>query len=146
MLGRVEENLFNIIGDEIEAAAVLDLFSGSGSIGLEALSRGATSVRFVEESKEARKALRKNFDALDLEPGEIEHAPGDAMVAEAWRRPGDGRWVDVAFLDPPYPIWRSPGDRRRMLSVVTAALNEALKPTHALVDRQLGFPTHQLVL
>jgi 16S rRNA (guanine(966)-N(2))-methyltransferase RsmD len=133
MLGRVKENLFNILGDEVEDAAVLDLFSGSGSIGLEALSRGAASVRFVEESKEARRALRKNCDSLDLEPGEIEHAPGDAMAAEAWRRPGDERWADLAFLDPPYPIWRSPGDRRRMLSVVTAVLNEALKPTGMLV-------------
>ena len=133
MLGRVKENLFNILGDEVIDAAVLDLFSGSGSIGLEALSRGAASVRFVEESKEARKALRRNCESLDVEPGEIEHAPGDAMVAEAWRNPGEGRWVDVAFLDPPYPIWRSPGDRRRMLSVVTAVLHEALKPTGVLI-------------
>ena len=133
MLGRVKENLFNILGEEIIDAAVLDLFSGSGSIGLEALSRGAESVRFVEESKEARKALRKNCDALSVEPGEIEHAPGDAMAADAWRKPGADRWVDVAFLDPPYPIWRAPGDRRRMLSVVTAVLNEAVKPTGVLV-------------
>ncbi len=150
MLGRVKENLFNILGDEVIDAAVLDLFSGSGSIGLEALSRGATSVRFVEESKEARRSLRKNCDALDLEVGEVEHAPGDAMVAGAWRKPGDDRWVDVAFLDPPYPIWSSPGDRRRMLSVVTAVLNEAVKPTGVLVlhtapndldGPDLGLPT-----
>ena len=49
MLGRVKENVFNILGGELEDARVLDLFSGSGSIGLEALSRGARSVRFVEQ-------------------------------------------------------------------------------------------------
>lgn len=133
MLGRVKENLFNILGEEILDAAVLDLFSGSGSIGLEALSRGAATVRFVEESKEARKALRKNCDGLDLEPGEVEHAPGDALSANAWREATGERWADVAFLDPPYPIWRTPGDRRTMLSVVQAVLNEALKPTGVLV-------------
>jgi 16S rRNA (guanine966-N2)-methyltransferase len=133
MLGRVKENLFNILGEEIIDATVLDLFSGSGSIGLEALSRGAKSVRFVEESKDARKALRKNCEGLDLEPGEVEHAPGDAMIADAWREPGGERWADVAFLDPPYPIWRAPGDRRTMLAVVEAVLKEALKPTGVLV-------------
>ena len=133
MLGRVKENLFNILGDEVDGAAVLDLFSGSGSIGLEALSRGAESVRFVEESKDARKALRKNCEMLDLGPMEVEHAPGDAMIADAWRRPDGERWADVAFLDPPYPIWRAPGDRKTMLAVVEAVLKEALKPTGILV-------------
>ena len=49
MLGRVKENLFNILGDEVVDAEVLDLFSGSGGLGLEALSRGARLVRFVEQ-------------------------------------------------------------------------------------------------
>lgn len=133
MLGRVKENVFNILGPEVEDARVLDLFSGSGALGLEALSRGAASVRFVEQSKEARRALRKNCEMLDLGAPEVVHAPGDALVAEAWREPGAGRWVDVAFLDPPYPIWRAPGDRRTMLAVVKAVLAEAVVPTGVLV-------------
>lgn len=133
MLDRVKENVFNILGDEVEEARVLDLFSGSGALGLEALSRGARSVRFVEQSKDARKALRKNCDALDLADGEVEHAPGDALIADAWREPGAGRWVDVAFLDPPYPMWRAPGDRRTLLAVVRTILEEAVTPTGVLV-------------
>lgn len=133
MLGRVKENVFNILGAEVEGAAVLDLFSGSGALGLEALSRGARRVRFVEQSKEARRSLRKNCEMLGLEHDEVEHAPGDALIAEAWREPGGERWADIAFLDPPYPIWRAPGDRRTMLAVVKAVLTEAVAPTGVLV-------------
>ena len=133
MLGRVKENVFNILGGELEDARVLDLFSGSGSIGLEALSRGARSVRFVEQSKDARKALRRNCDALGLTDDEVEHMPGDALAADAWREPGAGRWCDVAFLDPPYPMWRAPGDRKRLLAVVHAVLEEAVAPSGVLV-------------
>lgn len=133
MLGRVKESVFNILGDEVVDAVVLDLFSGSGALGLEALSRGAVKVRFVEESKEARKALRRNCEAFGLGPDEVEHRPGDALVAEAWREPGQGRWADLAFLDPPYPIWRAPGDRRTMLAVVRSVLTECLKPGAPMV-------------
>lgn len=133
MLGRVKENLFNIIGDEVDGAQVLDLFSGSGSIGLEALSRGATRVRFVEQSKVARQALRKNCEAFGVTDEEVEHAPGDALSADAWRSAGAERWADIAFLDPPYPIWRAPGDRRTMIAVVQAVLTEALVPGGLLV-------------
>ena len=133
MLGRVKENVFNILGEEVDGARVLDLFSGSGSLGLEALSRGARHVRFVEQSKDARKALRKNCEMLQLDHDEVEHAPGDALLADAWREPGGERWVDIAFLDPPYPIWKNPGDRRTMLAVVKAVLREAIAPTGVLV-------------
>ncbi len=133
MLGRVKENVFNILGDEVDEAVVLDLFSGSGSLGLEALSRGAAKVRFVENSKDARKALRKNCQAFDLAEGEVEHAPGDALLADAWREPGGERWADIAFLDPPYPMWRAPGDRKTMLAVIKAVLTECLRPTGVMV-------------
>ena len=133
MLGRVKENLFNILGDEIVDAVVLDLFSGSGSLGLEALSRGAEKVRLVEQSSVARKALRKNCVAFEVADDEVVHAPGDAMLADAWRQLDRARWADIAFLDPPYPIWRTPGDRATMISVVKAVLQEALVPDGVLV-------------
>ncbi len=149
MLDRVKGSLFNILGEELVDAVVLDLFSGSGALGLEALSRGASRVRFVEESKEARKALRRNCETLGLDRDEVEHAPGDALMADAWRQPGAERWVDVALVDPPYPIWRAPGDRKTMFAVVRAILAEALRPTGVLVlhtapgdleARDLGLP------
>ncbi|MEM9382629.1 MAG: 16S rRNA (guanine(966)-N(2))-methyltransferase RsmD [Planctomycetota bacterium] len=133
MLGRVKESLFSILGDEVDGARVLDLFSGSGGLGLEALSRGAASVRFVEQSAAARKALRRNCDAFGVTDEEVEHAPGDALLADAWRRPDGARWADLAFLDPPYPIWRTPGDRATMLAVVRKVVDEALVPGGLLV-------------
>lgn len=133
MLGRVKENLFNILAEEVLDAEVLDLFSGSGGLGLEALSRGARRVRFVEQSSAARRVLRKNCEACGLADDEVEHAPGDALVGTAWRRPDGERWADVAFLDPPYPIWRTPGDRATMLAVVRAVLAEAVVPGGVLM-------------
>lgn len=133
MLGRVRESLFNILGDELDGAEVLDLFSGSGGLGLEALSRGAARVRFVEQSAKARKALRRNCETFGLAADEVEHAPGDALLADAWRRPNGERWADVAFVDPPYPLWRSAGDRRTLLATVQRVLDEAVVPGGVLV-------------
>src|SRR6185436_10638412 len=64
---RVREALFAILGD-VEGLAVLDLFAGSGALGLEALSRGAARVVFVEGARAALVALRQNVEALDVKP------------------------------------------------------------------------------
>lgn len=58
---RVKENLFNILGDEVEESSVLDLFAGAGSVGIEALSRGARTATFVENDAVALRALRENL-------------------------------------------------------------------------------------
>ena len=66
--------------------------------------------------------------------GRIMQVPvGDAMLDDAWRELDRSRWADIAFLDPPYPIWRTPGDRATMISVVKAVLEEALVPGGVLV-------------
>jgi 16S rRNA (guanine966-N2)-methyltransferase len=93
---RVRETLFNWLGGVIEGADCLDLFAGSGMLGLEALSRGAASVCFVEHDTRLAAALREHLDSLGARAAVHER---DAVRFLA-RAPG--RAFDVAFVDPPY--------------------------------------------
>ncbi|MFK7740723.1 MAG: RsmD family RNA methyltransferase [Planctomycetota bacterium] len=130
LLGQVRESLFNILGDRVEGAFVWDLFAGSGGSGLEALSRGAARVLFVEKSGRVVDVLRNNLRAL----GDVE-GRGVVMRGDAWDPPLMHRPVfgadrvaavgadagddgdagpaaasdvevapDVIFLDPPYSM------------------------------------------
>ncbi len=95
--GRAKESVFAVLGAAVEGARVLDLYAGSGSLGLEALSRGARSVTFVESSRPALDALRKNVVAVGL---------GGTVVAdrvEAYLERGGGLF-DLVFVDPPYAL------------------------------------------
>ena len=93
---RVREALFSILGP-VEGMRVLDLFAGSGALGIEALSRGAASATFVESDRRAAAAIRANLDAVG-ESAEI--AARDAL---AWlRSPPPGTAFELVMLDPPY--------------------------------------------
>jgi 16S rRNA (guanine966-N2)-methyltransferase len=92
---RVREALFSMLG-ALEGAAVLDLFAGSGALGIEALSRGAASATFVERSPQALAALRANVAELGLAE-RCEIRSGDALAALA-----AGAIYDLVFIDPPY--------------------------------------------
>lgn len=98
--GRLRESLFNICQNEIEGAKFLDLFSGSGAIGLEALSRGASSVTFVESSKEAIRCIEKNIQNLQVEKY-CKVMFGD-VFANLDRLCKFGEKFDIIFADPPY--------------------------------------------
>ena len=98
--GRLRKALFDILAPRLQGARVLDLFAGAGSLGLEALSRGAHSVVFVERQRAAAEAIRKNAETLAL-----------SERAAVWRRDvrsalsalaGEEERFDVIFLDPPY--------------------------------------------
>jgi 16S rRNA (guanine966-N2)-methyltransferase len=95
---RVREALFSILGARVVDARVLDLFAGSGALGLEALSRGAAQATFVERAPAALRVLRANLAALGAE---AEVAGADVL---RWlRAASDGaRQYDLVFLDPPY--------------------------------------------
>ena len=95
---RVREAWFSILGDRLSGATVVDLFAGSGALGLEALSRGASHVEFVEVGKSAVTALRANVAALDAEERVKVHR-GDAL--RFVDRLDEGSF-DIAFADPPY--------------------------------------------
>jgi 16S rRNA (guanine966-N2)-methyltransferase len=98
MSERVRGSMFNIIGDEIKGAEVLDLFAGTGSLGLESLSRGASHVTFVERDRVASKILAENIDTLNVD------------YLTTYVKVGVGTWIDknqdklydIIFADPPY--------------------------------------------
>jgi 16S rRNA (guanine966-N2)-methyltransferase len=93
---RVREATFNALGslDAVDGARVLDLFAGSGALGIEALSRGAAGVTFVDNDARALATVRQNLEATGLASG--------ATVVRADARHFDGGPVELALLDPPY--------------------------------------------
>ncbi|MGD0737839.1 MAG: 16S rRNA (guanine(966)-N(2))-methyltransferase RsmD [Terracidiphilus sp.] len=97
---RLRETLFNVLAPRIEGATFLDLYAGSGAVGIEALSRGAKSVVFVERAPAALAALRGNLDRLGLIAG-FRIQSGSVG---AWLRKTSvgGATFDLVFLDPPY--------------------------------------------
>ncbi|MDD5308261.1 MAG: 16S rRNA (guanine(966)-N(2))-methyltransferase RsmD, partial [Deltaproteobacteria bacterium] len=97
---RVREALFSSLGDAVTGAAVLDLFAGSGALGLESISRGAARAVFVERSRRALPILRANVKVLGCED-RCRIVPCDALAAlDRLARTGDA--FDIVFLDPPY--------------------------------------------
>lgn len=107
---RVRETLFNWLAPDVAGSRCLDLFAGSGALGLEALSRGAASVTFVEREREAADRLRETVNEL---------APGRAMVVQAdalaWLR-GEARPFDIVLVDPPFDSGLLPAAMRALES------------------------------
>lgn len=99
---RVREALFSILGERIVGARVLDLFAGSGALGLEALSRGAASAVFVDNDRRATAVIGQNLTTTRLAGGRVV----TAEVASFLQR--DVATYDMIFADPPYA--RAPGD------------------------------------
>jgi 16S rRNA (guanine966-N2)-methyltransferase len=101
---RLRETLFNILahayGDPVDGARVIDLFSGTGALAFEALSRGAAFAQLVDESDAARSLIRANTDALGLD-GAAKYVRKDAR--KLGNAPPDGAFT-LAFLDPPYGL------------------------------------------
>ena len=133
MLGRVRESMFATFGGIEEDLPVLDLFSGSGSMGLEAASRGASFVRCVERSRPALEALRANVTTLGVEE-RVEVMATDALAPASWRAPdgAEGPWAAVVLMDPPYPDLRGPG-RRRVLEAAASLLDQVVLPGGCLL-------------
>jgi 16S rRNA (guanine966-N2)-methyltransferase len=94
---RVREALFSILGD-IQGLRVLDLFAGSGALGIEALSRGVQEATLVDSGRPAVVAIRRNLETLGLD-AEVVAQPAARFLQAASR---DGRQYDLVFLDPPY--------------------------------------------
>jgi 16S rRNA (guanine(966)-N(2))-methyltransferase RsmD len=95
---RLRETLFNVLAPRMEGARFLDLYAGSGAVGVEALSRGAAHVDFVERAQPALKALRANLERLGIRGGFGIHT---STVAAFLRKQAEASF-DVVFLDPPY--------------------------------------------
>ncbi|HZS48131.1 MAG TPA: 16S rRNA (guanine(966)-N(2))-methyltransferase RsmD [Blastocatellia bacterium] len=97
---RLRETLFNIIGNRVEDRRFLDLCAGSGAIGIEALSRGATEVTFVEQARRAHQVISDNLRSLGIDGG-VHVVNRDAMTALKYFATHEIKF-DVIYLDPPY--------------------------------------------
>jgi 16S rRNA (guanine966-N2)-methyltransferase len=118
----VRESIFNIIGPEVEDRPVIDLFAGTGALGLEALSRGGTFATFVEKKGQNAALIRKNLATLRFE------GMGEVVVTNAYtwvhqfEPPADSGPMNV-FLDPPYRDYEQhPKKIRTMLSTLVERL------------------------
>ncbi len=100
----MRERAFAVLGDRITDSRFLDLFSGTGSVGLEALSRGARSVVFVERHRSAAQLIEKNSAAFELGSDRAELLVRPAIVAVG-QLAARGESFDIAWADPPFEIW-----------------------------------------
>ena len=101
---RLRETLFNVLSPNVAGARLADLFAGTGAIGIEALSRGASDVVFIENHKPAVVLIRKNLDSLGIRSG-FTVLPVDVLrglETLTSRKTGANSQFDLVFLDPPY--------------------------------------------
>jgi 16S rRNA (guanine966-N2)-methyltransferase len=94
---RIRETLFNWLSPVIQGARCLDLFAGTGALGIEALSRGAAAVVFIEKSAVLADAIEMNLKKLEAERAEVRH-----QDAFGYLRNADPEAFDIVFLDPPF--------------------------------------------
>jgi 16S rRNA (guanine(966)-N(2))-methyltransferase RsmD len=123
---RLRETLFNVLGARVEGSVWLDLFAGTGAIGIEAISRGASMVYFAESSSRVARVIRANLAGLEITGG-FELLERDANAA---LRLLDARSLacDFCFLDPPY---RKQGDYEQVLTFLSQS--RLLKPESAVI-------------
>lgn len=134
-LDRQRETIFNIVGPRVRGARVLDVFAGSGSFGLEALSRGAESAAFVETGRPALRALEANIATLDVDECATVHR------TDALRLPSDesiGGPYDLVFLDPPYAWLENPGALMRFATILDALDERVARPGLVVFRLPLG--------
>ena len=98
---RVRENVFNLVGP-LDGATVLDLYAGSGALGLEALSRGATRATFVEVDPDAARTIERNLDKLRLTGARVLRQNATTALAQ---EASAGRKYDLVLVDPPYDMY-----------------------------------------
>jgi 16S rRNA (guanine966-N2)-methyltransferase len=133
---RVRENVFNLVGP-VDGAAVLDLFAGSGAMGLEALSRGAERAVFVERDPDALRAIESNLDKLRLRATVLRRDALAALVVET----AAGRKYDLVLVDPPYDVYPSLQPQlARYLPAVLADDGLLVVETGARVEPELPLP------
>jgi 16S rRNA (guanine966-N2)-methyltransferase len=117
----VREAIFNLIGQDVTGLKVLDLFAGTGSLGIEALSRGALQSLFLDNSAQSLKLIKKNLILCGYEPqGSI--LKKDLMRGLPWKLSRMKKKFDLVFIDPPYreklipPLLKELADREILVS------------------------------
>ncbi len=123
---QLRETLFNVLGPEIEGKSFLDAYAGTGAVGIEALSRGATEVVFIEHHRPAAELIRKNLSALKIEEGF--YVMTTTVLKGLERLTEEGSHFDFVFLDPPYEEIREYHHVLRQL-----ARGELLRPASLVI-------------
>jgi len=130
---RLKESLFNILSPNIAGAILLDAFGGTGSIGIEALSRGAQDVVFIESSAEGCRLIRKNLGLCGIQAGyRIVQQDVFASMRALARQ---GFKINIAFFDPPYD-WKPYGD---LLKIIFTR-NLLLEPSCVVIEHHRKAP------
>jgi len=114
-LEMARQAIFNILGQDLEGFRAADLFAGSGVMGIEALSRGASAVLFVELDRAAVACIRKNLEKTRMSD-KATVVPADAF--HAWRYIDEAAPLDLVFLDPPFELIRAAESRERVTALV----------------------------
>jgi len=121
---RLRETLFNVLGARVDGSVFVDLYAGSGAVGIEALSRGASLVYFVDKAPSAMAAIRSNLAALDIHSGfQLE----SSSVSSALGRLAA---AGIIFLDPPY---EAASEYERTLSAIGQNADSLLAPESIVV-------------
>jgi 16S rRNA (guanine(966)-N(2))-methyltransferase RsmD len=128
---RLRETLFNVIAPRVEDSRFLDLCAGSGAVGIEALSRGAGHVTFVDDSRPLCDLIKANLELCRIERSESEVIHADALAylrRFMLKQPDSGRPWDIVFFDPPYA-----GDYVPVLRTLGAHASEFLTENGVLI-------------
>ena len=132
---RLRETLFNVLAPRVEGTVFVDLYAGSGAVGIEALSRGASLVYFVDKAPSAMAAIRSNLAALDIHSGfQLESSISSALnrISAA----------GIIFIDPPY---EAASDYERTLGTIGEKADSLLTPDGIVVaehSRKAPLPEH----
>jgi 16S rRNA (guanine966-N2)-methyltransferase len=132
---RLRETLFDILGNRVEGSEFVDAYAGTGAVGIEALSRGASHAYFLERNRVALDAIRHNLASLGLEP-RATVVRGNALTSLTRHASG------IVFLDPPYDLEReysaalaALGEAAPMLTVVQHSVRLALADSYGKLHR-----------
>ena len=128
---RLREALFNVLAPHIEGSVFLDAYAGSGAVGIEALSRGASKVILIERNAQAIATIRENLRELDIEKQVTVVRGGAAVLLPEYP-------ADIVFLDPPYDRIEEYGAALRALASVRSPLVIAQHASRLLLDEVYG--------
>ena len=121
---RIRESLFNCLGQRLDGKACLDLFAGTGALGLEAASRGAARVVFVERDAQSLARISRAAQTLNND-GNVDFASAKADIFAWLQSGGAGESFDIVFADPPFADYRDDSEWEKLLSAVQNRLAPA---------------------
>ncbi|HHT9152348.1 MAG TPA: 16S rRNA (guanine(966)-N(2))-methyltransferase RsmD [Candidatus Hypogeohydataceae bacterium YC40] len=128
---KIREAIFNILAGVVEGSIVLDLFAGTGALGIEGLSRGARQCVFVEKNTIAVQTIKKNLELTGFADRGIVLKRDAFKCLPELQKKGMRFWL--IFIDPPYPLWERPDKREMLFNLVQALGEDTILESHTIV-------------